>query len=470
VIYYGDEQGFTGPGGDQDARQTLFASRVPEYLDDDLLGTSATHATDNYERTHPLYQAIGTLASVTRANPALRDGTQQDRLSSAGPGVYAFSRIDRSRQREYVVALNNSEAPATAAVPTYTSGQSYSRVYGSGPARLSSDGSGKLAVTVPALSTVVYALDGRIPRSHAAPRISLATPTPAAASRGRMEVAASVDGSSLYEVSFEARVAGGQWRPIGTDDNAPYRVFHDTSSLAPGTPVEYRAVVADNGGHTRSASAVRARVPQPLLTIEAPAEGGGVRGTVQVRAVADPEKPSHVVTIQRSVDGGAWTTVGTDDTSPAYTVFDDLGALGLAAGTPVAYRATLPSGAVSAPRTVRYAGPPLDTAELRYFRPGGDYDQWGLHMWGDAVDPAVLAQIAWERPWPLTRVENGWAVYEIPLVDDTKPVNFIMHQPSGDTVPDTREPGGDRSFLPIDHPTVWLKQGDPTVYSSQPGT
>ena len=44
VVYYGDEQGFTGPGGDQDARQTLFASKVPDYLDDDLLGTDATHA------------------------------------------------------------------------------------------------------------------------------------------------------------------------------------------------------------------------------------------------------------------------------------------------------------------------------------------------------------------------------------------------------------------------------------------
>ncbi len=55
VIYYGDEQGFTGPGGDQDARQTLFASQVPEYLDDDLLGTDATHATDNFNASHPLY-------------------------------------------------------------------------------------------------------------------------------------------------------------------------------------------------------------------------------------------------------------------------------------------------------------------------------------------------------------------------------------------------------------------------------
>ena len=43
-----------------------------------------------------------------------------------------------------------------------------------------------------------------------------------------------------------------------------------------------------------------------------------------------------------------------------------------------------------------------------------------------------------------------------------------MHLPSGDSVPDTREPGGDRSFVPLDHPEIWLKQGDPTVYFSQP--
>jgi alpha-amylase len=47
-------------------------------------------------------------------------------------------------------------------------------------------------------------------------------------------------------------------------------------------------------------------------------------------------------------------------------------------------------------------------------------------------------------------------------------VNFIMHLPSGDTVPSTREPGGDRSFLPINNPEVWIVQGDPTVYTSKP--
>jgi alpha-amylase len=80
----------------------------------------------------------------------------------------------------------------------------------------------------------------------------------------------------------------------------------------------------------------------------------------------------------------------------------------------------------------------------------------------------VLAQVTWDHPFQRTGMDAFGAVYAIPLTDDTKAVNFIMHLPSGDSVPATREPGGDRSFVPLDHPEIWLKQGDPTVYFSQP--
>ncbi|MFF5075810.1 alpha-amylase family glycosyl hydrolase [Actinoplanes sp. NPDC000266] len=464
VVYYGDEQGFTGPGGDQDARQTLFASRVPEYLDDDLLGTTATHAQDNFVTAHPLYKGIADLAALTRKHPTLRDGAHQHRYADSSAGVYAFSRTGK---REYVVALNNSEQPRTAAIPTYLSKTKFDLVYGVGPATVRSATDRSLTVTVPPLSTVVYASSGRIPPSSAAPAVSLGRPTPSA-TPSRMRVPATVAGSSFAEVTFYARTTGG-WQPIGTDDNAPYQVFHDVSGLSAGTQVEYRAVVLDNAGHSRASSSRAARVPAPSLTIEAPAESANVRGTVEVRAVADPERATHVVRFERSVAGAAWTTIGRDDSSPAYTVFDNLTPLNLAAGTQIRYRAVLSDPyAVSPVRTVRYAGPPLTTATLHYYRPAGDYAGWGLHMWGDAVDPAVLAQIAWDKPWPAARVENGWATYDIPLRDDTKPINFIMHLPNGDTVPTTREPGGDRAFTPIDNPQVWLKQGDPTVYTTSP--
>src|SRR5213078_1436523 len=69
VVYSGDEQGFTGNGGDKDARQDMFASHTADYLDDDLIGTAHTHGQDNYDTTHPIYRAIAELAALRKANP-----------------------------------------------------------------------------------------------------------------------------------------------------------------------------------------------------------------------------------------------------------------------------------------------------------------------------------------------------------------------------------------------------------------
>ncbi|MCO4255291.1 alpha-amylase family glycosyl hydrolase [Pseudarthrobacter cellobiosi] len=358
VIYYGDEQGFTGPGGDQDARQTLFASQVPEYLDDDLLGTDATHATDNFNADHPLYSKISQLAALTKDHPALRDGAHQHRYASVGPGIYAFSRTDAEDQREYVVALNNSEQPQTADVPTYIGKRSYTRIYGStgaGADNVKTSADGKLTVTVPPLSAVVYQSSGRIPHSKAAPAVALQEPAAAPADNGRINVTADVGGASFYEVTFEARTAGGGWEPIGTDDTAPYQVFHEVAALDAGTVLEYRATVLDNGGHRATSQPRAAAVPAPVLTIQKPLEGSSVEGAVELSATADPEKSSHVVSFERSVAGGEWTAVGSDDSSPVYSVTDDLAALELADGTQVRYRAATSGpgfSVVSEPRTV----------------------------------------------------------------------------------------------------------------------
>src|SRR5262249_17531198 len=166
VVYYGDEQGFSGGGrGDQDARQTMFASRVPGYLADDLVGTDATHAQSNFTPSHPLYQAISGLAALTREHPALRNGAQQNRYADAGAGVYAFSRIDRRDQREYVVALNNSEQPRTAAIPTSAGRRPSQLVCGGGR------GGGGCGGRGPAAAPRPPAVGGGVPprRPHAAP-------------------------------------------------------------------------------------------------------------------------------------------------------------------------------------------------------------------------------------------------------------------------------------------------------------
>jgi alpha-amylase len=416
--------------------------------------------------THPLYGAIGDLARLTQRHPALRDGTQINRWSSAAPGIYAFSRVDRHQQREYLVAVNNSESAQTASVPTYMSRTWFERIYGAGERWLKTGSDGRLRVTVPPLSAVVYEATQRVDRSRRAPSIGL---KPLGTLRDRAEIGANVGGDGLAEVTFLARSGRGGWKPIGTDDNAPYRVFHDVADLAPGTRLQYTAVVVDNAGHERTSNTRSGSVAAPAIALEAPADGGRVRGKVEVRAVATPEHSNYVVTLYRSVDGGAWTAIGTDDSSPVYTAFDDTA--GLPDGATVRYKAVLtyaPGRTVeSEPRSVTVVQTQVAAATVHYRRPAGDYADWGLHLWGDAIADGVAT--TWDAPRQRETAPDAFgAVYKIPLKDDTKPVNFIMHRPSGDVVPDTREPGGDRSFVPLDHPEIWLVQGDPTVYFSEP--
>jgi alpha-amylase len=153
-------------------------------------------------------------------------------------------------------------------------------------------------------------------------------------------VAANVGGSSFNEVTFYAKVGNGTWQSIGTDDSRPYRVFHDISPVPDGTKVTYRAVVRDNAGQQRLSNTQDAIVPAPRLTIEAPAEGAGVFGTIEVRVTADPERASHVVRIQRKLPSDSdWVTVRTDRSSPVYTHYDDLSSVPV--GTVIQYRAIL---------------------------------------------------------------------------------------------------------------------------------
>ena len=71
-------------------------------------------------------------------------------------------------------------------------------------------------------------------------------------------------------MTFLAKTGSGPWQDIGTDDNAPYRVFHDTSDIAPGTQVSYKAIVLDNAGHTRTSAVTTATIPPPVIALEAP--------------------------------------------------------------------------------------------------------------------------------------------------------------------------------------------------------
>ncbi|MFE5311141.1 pullulanase-type alpha-1,6-glucosidase [Isoptericola sp. NPDC056605] len=253
VVYYGDEQGFAGAGGDKDARQTLFATQVDEYADQPLVTGEPAGSTDRYATDAPLYSRIADLAALREAHPALATGAQVERYAENGAGVYAFSRIDREEKVEHLVAVNNAAQARSATFTTLTPGASYDVLYGGGEA-VTADDAGEVTVQVPATSAVVLRAD-RTVGADSDGTLEVAVPAAGAAVSGTAAVAADVDDDAWAETSFAWREVGtDEWHALGTAEDTTPRVFQDTKGLAEGTLVEYRAVTQDADGDRAAAS------------------------------------------------------------------------------------------------------------------------------------------------------------------------------------------------------------------------
>jgi glycosidase len=146
TIYYGDEQGFVGDGGDQDARETLFASRVAVYNDNKLIGTNATTVTANFNPDHPIYRALAGMARLRASDPALRRGEQVVRAYGDNPGLFAISRRAPSGGGETLVAFNTSAAPISANVAVDASSMSWQTLHGRCAPRSGAPGSVRVEI------------------------------------------------------------------------------------------------------------------------------------------------------------------------------------------------------------------------------------------------------------------------------------------------------------------------------------
>ncbi|GAB48117.1 alpha-amylase family glycosyl hydrolase [Mobilicoccus pelagius] len=253
VVYYGDEQGFIGTGNDQAARQDMFTTKTDLYAKEPNL-TGPAGARDRFDPSAPLYRQIADLSALREEHPALADGAQITRLAPTKPGVFAVSRVGADR-REYVVAVNNSAVAQKATIQTYDARKRFAPVHGTSTA-VRSNKTGAITVTVPPMSATVHRAASPIGTRRTAPAVRMASTWPVSKD-GRMRVAANVSPNRFVQATFYARRAGqSTWTLLGTDDNGPYQVFHDTTHLRPGTRMEYRVVVKDESGRTRTASAV----------------------------------------------------------------------------------------------------------------------------------------------------------------------------------------------------------------------
>ncbi|MFE5624724.1 pullulanase-type alpha-1,6-glucosidase [Streptomyces virginiae] len=473
VIYSGDEQGYTGAGGDKDSRQPLFASQVADYLDDDQLGTARTHASDAYDPEHPLYKEISALSKLTKAHPALRDGIQSERFSDGS--VYAFARTDARTRTEYLVAANNAAESRTVEIDA-PAGAQYRTLYG-GTALIRASAAGKLTVVVPALGSVVLRAVAPLAAPTAKPALTLKAP--AAGAAGTVELSADVSGGGLNRVVFAAQTGNEKWQVLGSADHAPYKVTQHVTAPA-GTPLRYKAVVVDSAG--RTASALAASVAGQAPPVEVPTATQRDYAVVHYNRpdgdytdwrlyawgdIADgeatPWPAGHGFTGRDAYGAFAYVRLKPGASSVGYLVIDKDGNKDVAADRTIDVTKSgeiwLEQGKEPA-RTDRPAYPPQDQgkAVLHYQRPDGAYDGWGLHVWTGAATPTD-----WSKPLLPTRTDAYGAVYEVPLAAGATSLSYILHK-------------GDEKDLPTDQSLelkatgheVWMLGGQEKYLLPQP--
>ena len=95
--------------------------------------------------------------------------------------------------------------------------------------------------------------------------------------------------------------------------------------------------------------------------------------------------------------------------------------------------------------------PPANEVTIYYLRADPQYDGWGLHLWGAAIGAGVAT--TWDAPRLPDRIENGMAVFEIPVVNRNGEFNFIAHNG------DLKSPVYDMSIVPATFgDEAWLVQ------------
>jgi glycosidase len=243
VVYYGDEVGMIGRGGDQAARQDMFPTQVAEWKTQERVGSPPIGSGSSFDVTNPIEGELRSLGALRDVHPALSTGATIPRLAAGR--LLVVSRIDRAPRREYVVAINSGTAPGKVTIATATPSSSWSLLLGSAAPGKSTE-KGQLAFTVPPLAAVVLRADSDLPK-RAAPKPALHFGTDPLS--GILEVASvKVASADPLSVTFATRRGSGAWRRLATDDSPPYRAFVEPGRYRKGEKIDLVAIATATDG------------------------------------------------------------------------------------------------------------------------------------------------------------------------------------------------------------------------------
>lgn len=251
AIYYGDEKGMTGSGGDRAARQDMFATKVSYWQDEKRIGGMPIGNASAFTVINPLERQISQLQAAISANPALRSGTQQMRYAQGS--LFAVTRYLNGQ--EYVIAFNTGDKAAESKFKVTTVSSKWKTLNGSA---ISYSGSkDNLSVKLEPLSYVVLKAANTF-KAKAAPTIKMNSPRVDFALDYLLEISATTTGDEYNQVNFLMREPGKNWSNIGTSDRKTlksgvadsnlYRVFIEPLKFAKGTQLEFVAILKNAAG------------------------------------------------------------------------------------------------------------------------------------------------------------------------------------------------------------------------------
>jgi glycosidase len=246
VVYYGDEVGIVGRGGDKQARQDLFPTQVREWQGEERVGSPPIGTGSSFDvARHPVAEHLRALGALRDAHPALSTGASVVRRAERN--VLAVSRIDRDGRREYVAAFNAGAEPVRITVATATPSSSWTPLLGTA-ARPASGADGTLELELPPLAAALVRADAQLPaRAPARPVVRVERDD----LTDLLRVAAPVQPGAGASVAFAVRRAGAsRWARLGVDDSPPYRAFLDPRRYRRGERVQLVAIARSLDGRT----------------------------------------------------------------------------------------------------------------------------------------------------------------------------------------------------------------------------
>lgn len=250
VVYYGDEVGMVGSGGDKAAREDMFPTKVMGWADEERIGAKPIGKGSSLTAAalkNPIATYITTLNGLRTKYAALRTGALLLR-SNVGQ-VAAWSRIDPSERREFVLVSNSGTKAAKFKVATSSPSTAFKAVLGKATTA-KSDARGSLTVTVPAATTLVMRAGALLPPTAAAPALTVNAVANYAV-LDTLLTASTPSGSDPLTVTFIGRTCGTcEWKALGSDDAAPFRLALPKGAWGGGDYLDIAAVTRTSDGKT----------------------------------------------------------------------------------------------------------------------------------------------------------------------------------------------------------------------------